>query len=53
MQTIYFILFCFGIAGIIFWCLKNDDEADFGKQVETKFSMRQTKKNNPQEGKGP
>jgi len=52
MQTIYFILFCFGIAGIIFWCFKYDDEAEFGKREETKFSMRQTGKAKPAQAKG-
>jgi hypothetical protein len=41
MTTLYFLIFCFGIAYIIFWCWRNDDQADFkGVEAETKFSLK-------------
>ncbi len=38
METLYFIGFCIGIAGIIFWGLRHDDQADFqGQRRDGKF----------------
>lgn len=40
MQTLYFIFFCLGIGGIIFWCLRNDDGQEFDGQKASKFETR-------------
>lgn len=38
MEAIYFVGFCVGISAIIFWCLMNDDQADFtGQKRDEKF----------------
>lgn len=38
MEAIYFFIFCIGISVIIFWCLMNDDQADFtGQKRDEKF----------------
>lgn len=44
MQTIYFLLFCVGIAFIIFWSFRYDDQADFqGQKRDKKFSPAKPK----------
>ncbi len=41
MDTVYFIMFCFIIAYVIFWCLQNDDQAEFtGQKRDEKFSAK-------------
>lgn len=40
MMTLYFFLFCFGAAFLIYWLLKNDDLAAFkGKLEDRKFRL--------------
>jgi len=39
VETIYFFLFCMANAFLIYWCLKNDDQADFmGQKRDKKFT---------------
>tara|TARA_R110002096_G_scaffold228317_8_gene417746 strand:- start:337 stop:513 length:177 start_codon:yes stop_codon:yes gene_type:complete len=43
MTNLYFLLFCLGIAYIIFWSFRNDDQADFqGQKRDKKFSPSKT-----------
>ncbi len=43
MTTIYFVAFCLGIAVIIFWSLRNDDQTDFqGQKRDKKFAPKKS-----------
>jgi len=43
MDFIYFAVFCFGIAYVIFWCFRNDDQAEFmGQEQDKRFSTKKT-----------
>jgi len=44
MQSAYFLFFCLGIAYIIYWVMRHDDQADFnGEEKEQKFSPEKNK----------
>jgi len=44
METIYFFIFCVGNAFIIYWSLRNDDQAGFsGQKRDTKFTPTKKK----------
>jgi len=48
METIYFLVFCLANAFIVFWTLRNDDQADFqGQKRDKKFTP--VKKNRPEQ----
>jgi len=53
MDLIYFVSFCLGIAYVIFWCFRNDDQAEFmgqehGKKFSTKKRTEDSDVNSPQ-----
>jgi len=46
METIYFFIFCVANAFIVFWCLRNDDQADFqGQKRDERFSLGKSREN--------